>query len=252
MGSYNIAYYMNRGLRGNQEDCIFIHGETIQEDIMLKPSVIRLNGEMLVLAVCDGMGGLKYGKWASRFICEKLGECLPDIENHGLSIEQALKRIQTDMQAQEMQNAGSTITGIILRENRAEVFNAGDSRTYKISDVKIHRLSHDHSLVQDAIDNGHISYEESATHLYRHVITFGMGDVFRDLWARNHKIYVTVDTAQKKDKYLMCTDGLHDIFEDEELIKTLGPKPFEKTDGLIDIITEKMKDNVSFILIEVE
>jgi len=248
MGGHNVACYMNTGKREDQQDCIFLDGKIIQENMDAVTYAEMLPDSRVLLAVCDGMGGLRHGERASRFVCQMLKKELAGMKSGRASVTTILKRIQDEMERQEMRNTGSTVAGIVMDNNKTMIFNAGDSRVYKIAGGGIVRLSHDHSLVQSAIDSGHISEWESLHHPYRHVITFGMGDVFSELWSGNGRAYVREDILGQNEYYLICSDGLHDLLEDSEILEMLSPDPFDRLPEMISRIKDKMKDNLSLIL----
>ena len=250
MRSLNVACYMNIGLRDSQEDSIFLNGRVVQEKRVANPSVERTNGDAMVYAVCDGMGGLERGEWASRFVCERLSEKVRDVGHPGESIVTLLKEIQWEVERQGMENTGTTVAGVVIGGERTSVFNAGDSRVYKLNEDGITCLSHDHSLVQEEIDKGSLSEEEAFTHPYRNLIGFGIGDVFHREWAEQAKeIFLAHDVLARGDYYFICTDGVSDVLRDREIHALLYPEPFDRLSGFVRCVTEKMKDNVSFILI---
>lgn len=250
MCALKVAYYMNIGLRDNQEDSLFLNGHVVQENRFENALLERTNGDATVYAVCDGMGGLERGEWASRFVCESLSEKLHDIRHPGESIVNLLKEIQWEFEQRGAENTGTTIAGVVIEGDRTTVFNAGDSRVYKINRDGITYLSHDHSLVQEEIDRGSLSEEEAFTHPYRNLIGFGIGDVFRHEWAEQKKeIFVVNDRLDQETYYVLCTDGVNDVLQDREIYASLYPRPFDRLPDFIRCVTEKMKDNFSFILI---
>lgn len=241
---------MNIGLRDNQEDCIFLNGRVFQENRFAEVSVEHTSGEAVMYAVCDGMGGLERGEWASRFVCESLSHKLPDIQHPGESVATLLKEIQWEFEQKEAENAGTTIAGVVIERDGATIFNAGDSRVYRINEGGMLCLSHDHSLVQEEIDRGFLSDEDAFTHPYRNLIGFGIGDVFRQEWAEHRKeTFVANDRRDEKDYYLLCTDGVNDVLRDREIYASLYPEPFDRLSHFVECLKERMKDNFSFILV---
>lgn len=250
MSAFDIAYYMNIGIRETQEDSIFLNGKVVQECSVSAMHIERIDSRVIVCAVCDGMGGLRHGEWASRFVCEKLGEKLCDVAAPGEAVPVILKDIQREMEGKEIEDTGTTIAGVVIEGDRTTVFNAGDSRVYKIMNNSMICLSHDHSLVQDEIDRGNLSAEEASVHPYRNAIKFGLGSVFRTAWGSgDNEVYLAKDVLRQPEFYLVCSDGLYDILQEEEICTMLSTDPFDKLPEIIRCITERMNDNVSFILI---
>jgi len=248
--SFQIAYFMHIGMRDNQEDCIYINGKVVQEADFDKAYCEQIQDNSVIAAVCDGMGGLQCGEQASRFVCESLREKLHNLHGMESSIVSILKEIQWDFERMDMGNTGTTIAGIVIEKGITTVFNAGDSRVYRLGPEGIVYLSHDHSFVQKQIDQGRLTEDEAFIHPYRNIIEFGMGTVFTPEWDKgNRDIFVAHDIVGTDDFYLICSDGVSDILRDREIYDILYPDPFDRLPYFIDNLSDKMKDNISFILI---
>jgi serine/threonine protein phosphatase PrpC len=248
--NYKVAYYMDIGMRDNQEDCLFVDGNIIQQDIFKKTDIKKTGGATTLFAVCDGMGGHSKGEWASRFVCEKL-------KNHmihgGLSQEviyNIFSEIQADIEKKAVGDSGTTVAFVALNSNKAMIFNAGDSRVYKITREGILYMSHDHSYVQTMIDEGYLSEDDAFHHPFRNVIEFGLGEAFKAEWSNNGtRGFMKEDVLNADEYYLLCSDGLNDILQDDEIYRLLSPNPFDKFSEFIEYFKERMKDNLSFIVI---
>jgi serine/threonine protein phosphatase PrpC len=241
---------MNVGLRDGQEDCVFINGKVLQERVFERAVSITTEETRGVFAVCDGMGGHSRGEWASRFVCSALRDALTHFEYTEEFIEHLAERIQNYMENEMIENSGTTIAGVVLDGDNAIIFNAGDSRVYKITKNSLIYLSHDHSLVQYYVDIGYLSRNEAFGHQHKNVIDFGIGDVFKSQWADGaRKIYVRGDDLGRDECYLICTDGVNDVMNDDEISAALLPDPFERISDFTNVLTGRMKDNFSFILL---
>lgn len=247
---YKVAYYMNVGLRDGQEDCIFVNGSVFQEKKFEAVAVQDLGKELLLFAVCDGMGGHAKGEWASRFVCEKLKENYRDLRFSRDSTELLVEKIQNQIENEMVSDSGTTIAGVVLEGGRAHIFNVGDSRVYKITKGGIFYMSHDHSLVQSSVDHGDISPDEAFAHPYKNVIEFGIGDVFRNEWAKGGKaVHITEDLLGADEWYLVCSDGVNDVMRDQEIYAILRDDPLGGLSAFVGSLEERMKDNFSFILV---
>lgn len=248
--AYEVAYGTFIGERANQEDCLFLNGEIVQED---GPGVCSgtVAGDALLIAVCDGMGGHALGERASRFVCERLQGALARLLAAPAQVTAALGRIQAAMEQELPRNCGTTIAGVALAGARALVFNAGDSRVYKISPAGIDRLSHDHSLVQTYVDRGELSPADAFRHLHRHVIEFGLGAVFGSAWAAGERrVYFREDELQPGESFLLCSDGIHDVLEDAAIAGLFdGGGPADHAAALAAAVRGRMTDNTSFIVV---
>ena len=169
------------------------------------------------LAVADGMGGHKAGDFASKYtvntVLEELEKTPLDkpeeilrnivsIANHKL-IEVAA----TDVKLEGM---GTTLVAGTIIGNTLYFANVGDSRLYLINE-KIRQISKDHSLVEEMVRLGGIKAEEAKNHPDKNIITRAIGvkeDVEADIYEYRLK---------KGDVILMCTDGLSNMVEDEDM-----------------------------------
>lgn len=247
---YKVAYYMNIGRRDNQEDCIFINGRIFQKNKFRNAHVMMIRGSRALCAVCDGMGGHAKGEWASRFVCEKLKDYLKHFTFSRDTIQHLFNEIQERIEKEGIKDNGTTVACAILEDGKNIIFNAGDSRIYKITNEAILCISHDHSLVQSIVDKGYLSQDEAFIHPHKNVIEFGIGDVFRRAWSKGDKeVFIKDDVLNKDEYYLICTDGVNDVLRDEEIYDMLYPDPFVRYPEFIECLKERMKDNLSFIVI---
>ena len=129
-----------------------------------------------VLAVADGMGGYIGGEIASSAVITKLAELLPILNNPEIdddSREDLLRSSIFEMdsaiaeigaQRPELVGMGTTLTSISLFNDYVLLLHVGDSRAYRIRGKKIEQISHDHTVVQELVDQGRLTLEEIADH----------------------------------------------------------------------------------------
>jgi PPM family protein phosphatase len=248
--TYSVAYYTDIGLRENQEDCLFVNGLTVRLDMMKHTLIESVTAPGGFFAVCDGMGGHAGGEWASSFVCGKMKDFMNGLSFSDEYVLSMFSEIQREMEKEGMENSGSTAACVMLKGNTSKIYNIGDSRVYKITKKEILTLSHDHSLVQSLVDNGELSMHEAKEHPYRHIIEFGLGDVFRIQWNTNEKkVYMRDDVLNEKEYYLLCTDGVNDVLQDAEIHDLLSPDPFCRFPEFIACLRKRIKDNTSFIVV---
>ena len=206
-----------------------------------------------LLTVADGMGGHKAGDFASSYTVnvlkdelkktpmdkpEEILRSVVSIANHKL-IEAASRDIK-------LEGMGTTLVAATVVGNTLYFANVGDSRLYLIND-KIRQLSKDHSLVEEMVRLGGIKAEEARNHPDKNIITRAVGVV--------PELSVDFFEVELKpgDTVLMCSDGLTNMIEDEEIKKiVLGQRDIvEKAEKLIDTANENGgKDNITVVLIE--
>ena len=173
-----------------------------------------------LFAVADGMGGAQAGEVASELAASALrGE-----DSNGLDgtarvdalIQEANRRIfdraSTDPTASGM---GTTMTVALVEEMTVAIGHVGDSRAYLVRGEQMEQLTEDHSLVNELLKSGKLSEEEAQIHPQRSVITRAVGtdpDVDVDGF--------TIE-AEDGDVFLICSDGLTDMVDDEEILELL-------------------------------
>ncbi|MFS0738578.1 protein phosphatase 2C domain-containing protein [Sphingomonas sp. 1P06PA] len=173
-------------------------------------------------AVADGMGGHERGEWASAAICDSLAATNVDGDfNTALNamadaIHAANGRIFSEASAKGEQ-MGSTVVAILMRERKFGVLWAGDSRAYLLRDGYLHRLTRDHTQVQEMVDRGLLTPEAAEGHPMGHVLARAVG-VRNDL-----ELDAIADEMQPGDIFMLCSDGLTGVLDEQEIARLLDP-----------------------------
>jgi PPM family protein phosphatase len=171
-----------------------------------------------LFAVADGMGGAQAGEVASQLAASALeaddSDVLEGTKRIDALIQEANRRIydraSTDPTASGM---GTTMTVALVEGMTVAIGHVGDSRAYLVRDEHMEQLTEDHSLVNELLKTGKLSEEEAQIHPQRSVITRAVGtdpDVDVDGF--------TIE-AEDGDVFLICSDGLSDMVEDEEILE---------------------------------
>ena len=171
-----------------------------------------------LLVVADGMGGHRAGEYASRLAVEVLKQELATSTEDGPeammrnAITRANERVlEAARQDAKLSGMGTTLVAATVIERTLYFANVGDSRLYLLND-DIKQLSKDHSLVQEMVRLGGINQEEAKYHPDKNIITRAIGA----------KDEVEIDffeyRLKKGDTILICTDGLSNMVEDEEIL----------------------------------
>ena len=170
-----------------------------------------------LLVVADGMGGHKAGDFASKYTVKVLRE---ELESTSLDKpEEILRNVVTKANHEliraahtdvKLEGMGTTLVAGTVIGNTLYFANVGDSRLYLIND-KIRQLSKDHSLVEEMVRLGGIKAEEAKNHPDKNIITRAMG-VKDEAEADFYEFRI-----KRGDKILMCTDGLSNMVEDEDM-----------------------------------
>ena len=203
-------------------------------------------------AVADGMGGHEAGEVASAAVVDAL-RALPANEDLDALAAQAIEapqRVNGDLIQLAKSNAsertiGTTVVGLAISGDRFRCFWAGDSRAYWIRGGEIRRLSRDHSLVQDLVDAGMIKPEEAERHENANVITRAVG-VRESL-----EVDCVSGDAGAGDLFLLASDGLTRVVDDNEIVAQLGKGSLEQAaDQLVEtVLARGAPDNVSLIIV---
>jgi len=172
-----------------------------------------------LLIVADGMGGHNAGEYASRLAVEVVKQSVEESKNdtpetiiRNAIIEANRKVLETARQDERLKGMGTTLVVATVIDRTLYFANVGDSRLYLVNDG-IKQLSKDHSLVQEMVRLGGINREEAKYHPDKNIITRAIGakeDVEIDFFEYRLK---------KSDMILMCTDGLSNMVEDEEILR---------------------------------
>lgn len=181
----------------------------------------RQKGNLFV--VCDGMGGHNGGSVASATTVDALLASYRDGNQQGVrsrlaaSIDRANAAVRVKAGADiTLRNMGTTCVAVAIRGRRAQIAHIGDSRAYLIRDGRAEQLTRDHTYLNDLIEIGLLTPEKARNHPERNIITrcIGMSDALQvDFLTREIKV---------GDVFLLCTDGLYNYVEPEELVQAVS------------------------------
>ena len=205
--------------------------------------------------VADGMGGHQAGDFASSYSVKKI------LESISLSLQKSPHKIFADAiryanreliekakANPELKGMGTTVVLLTIIGEKAYVANVGDSRLYLMEDT-LTQITVDHSLVQEMIRIGELTKESARLHPDKNIITRAVG-AGRDINADYFEFTLT-----EKSILLMCSDGLSNMVEDEQLAILLksAKKPEKIGKKLIEAANRNGgKDNIAVIVINVD
>lgn len=213
-------------------------------------------GNGCLFLVCDGMGGLDAGEEASQIACESITEFFLNKKYENIlqaineSIEQANSKIRTYATQNNIKKIGATLTMLLFEEDHAYIAHAGDSRIYLLTEKKLHQITKDHSYIQFLIDTQNIPIEEAKKHPKKNMITKALGTQE----TVNAKIQKQKLLPAFGDIFLMCSDGLYNMVDNEKLENILNSKADLKQKAEILIKTALDNggiDNITLALIEI-
>lgn len=232
--------------RESNEDAIYPEKSPIFYD----PSPVTLADKGRMLAVADGMGGVRAGaeasRWAIRIAVERYYDnTSSDIRlNLQSAVEAANASLYQYLQDTNAAGAGCTMAVAVIHKDSLYVANVGDSRIYLIRGREIGQISRDHSVVQQKLDQGLIAPEEVKYDPTRNLIYRSLGT----------KPKVEVDAFPPiqlmiGDCVLICTDGLSDMLTAQEILDIVKQKPNRIVKRLISAANKRGgKDNISILV----
>jgi serine/threonine protein phosphatase PrpC len=147
----------------------------------------------------------------------------------------------------ERKGMSTTVSALLVAEGLGVVAQVGDSRVYRLRYGAAQQLTEDHTLINYKLKHGLITPEEAARAPGKNVITRAVG----------HRDYVQVDTLEcdvlPKDRFMLCSDGLHTYLRDEEVAQILDGGTLDQVaQYCIDLANERGgKDNITVLLVDV-
>lgn len=185
--------------------------------------VVSKTADGAFVVVCDGMGGFRGGKLASRLAADTMTEqVLRSLKSDmgEVSVRRVLESAAAAANVSVRQAAkndvalegmGTTIVAVAATDKAAHIAHAGDSRAYLLRDDLLTQLTVDHTVIQMLIDRGDITRQDAKNHPHRHYITRAVG--VED----NLRCDIFSIDLRDGDAILICTDGLYNYVSHEEL-----------------------------------
>ena len=166
-------------------------------------------------------------------------------------VERANAAIYQAAQSQpQCAGMGTTLVAALFHDNRIVVAHVGDSRLYRLRSELFEQVTRDHSLLQEQLDSGMITQEEAKASHNKNLVTRALGV--------DHAVDVEVHdyAVEPGDLYVLCSDGLNDMVEDDEIALTLAMMGVNlplAAQQLVQMANDNGgRDNVSVILVRVE
>jgi len=208
--------------------------------------------------VADGMGGHSAGEVASEIAVRILEEVYTDpkvrVSSPGL-LADAISTANIAIFMEAMHDSsktgmGTTLTGLAVTnapDNQIVVANVGDSRTYLWRHGELRQVTKDHSHVQTLVDRGAITRAEARVHFQRNIVLRAMGI---ESWVDIDTFPLTVEDG---DRFIMCSDGLVDEADDDEIETEirLSVSVQDLADRLVDLANRNGgRDNITVVVVD--
>lgn len=211
--------------------------------------------QLFILA--DGMGGYNGGEIASKLaVTTAKNYILSNYENNNKDKESLLDLVKNASQYanmvvyekaqenKELTNMGTTLDICLVFQNKLIISHIGDSRIYRLRKEFFRKLTKDHSYVQQLVDEGRITKEESINHPKKNMLMKALGCT----------PFIEPDAAIrgfiKNDVILMCSDGLTNMVSEEEIYKIIKENPTDATKLLVQKANDLGgRDNITAVII---
>lgn len=249
------ACYSNVGnVRDNNEDSAFINGKY---KVDIEQPNFKANGKCQsqgVFAVFDGMGGEEVGEMASYIAAKTLfGFDINELFIDPLAYMNTANEIICNECMKSATSIGTTAAILIIKDEGAVIANIGDSRIYHFKNNEMIQLSKDHTQVQQLLELGVLTEEESRTHTWKHILTQHLGIRPSDYIIEPYVLKnISIDCG---DIFLLCSDGLTDMLADSEIMKVLQQN--EKTNAVAEkLVNDALevggKDNITVLVVKIQ
>ena len=219
----------------------------------------ELGKNALLCIVCDGMGGAKSGNVASSLAAEVfVGEIRRTWKDDmtQAQIDQMLQAAvklanftvyDQGKQFEEFSGMGTTLVAAVIHDREVTIVNVGDSRAYRIDESGIQKVTVDHSLVEMMVLRGELTPEAAKNYPGKNYITRAVGT---ETFAESDLFHLDMN---RKDCLLLCTDGLSNIMDDQEILFEVvhGAEKSCCCQQLLEIAkTRGAPDNVTCVLVQ--
>ena len=220
---------------------------------------VFVDGARTVFCVADGMGGGSEGGTASRFVCEEIEKAVATktlaerMEVVKMAVAAANDRIRAYAKERDFKQMGSTAAVLLLDPSdsrRAAICHVGDSRIYRIRRRTAELLTHDHTIggqLGDLTKGITAAGFKSRTNPLAHVLTRAVGaaDRVEGEWRE-------IDVADG-DRFLICSDGVHDVVSDARIGVVLScPGGLKESSRRLtdEVVRHGAPDNFSYVMVE--
>ncbi len=227
------------------------------------------NDDLGLYTVADGMGGHLGGDIASQLAAQTIEEVVKGLESDpDMTLKEGVRLKQGEYQAylryalklssrriyekahdeKDLSGMGTTTVSLLFRNSKVYIANVGDSRAYRIRNDEISQITKDHSLVGEQMRAGILTEEEARASRLKNIITRSVG------FQEEVEADIDIRVVRKGDRYLLCSDGLSNMMDDDEIRHVVITNSLEDAcKRLVDVANERGgEDNITVVLAEIE
>lgn len=217
----------------------------------------RICSQYGLFVLADGLGGHQAGEKASQFFCQGFFDQAPKyqklLKNSKKNADKilsawitaAIKDMKQSFQGdKEIANAHTTCVILYLDENMTAVAHCGDSRIYRLNENKVLWRTKDHSLIQQRLDQGHISESEMGVHPDQNLLTRTINAL------TDHQAEICIyPPIEKGETFILCSDGFWEYIKEEDLLRLAttrdGLNELKKTAKMMNLHAYGSGDNLT-------
>jgi protein phosphatase len=228
---------------------------------------VAVDAELGLVILADGMGGYQAGEVASGIatdlLMREIRAGIPKLFESTIATDAGAPTPQTRLLRRGIEHAndaiheastrrshlagmGTTVVALLFWTDRVSIAHVGDSRIYRLRDNVLKRMTRDHSLIQELVDHGLYTPEQARTSPNRHLVTRALG------LEATVRVEISEDHVYPKVIFLLCSDGLTDMVNDEDIalvLKTLAGNLDQAASHLVEMANDQGgHDNVSVVL----
>lgn len=243
---------------------IGISKQTNQDSACIKVANTKDKGQIAMVVLCDGMGGLAKGELASATVIRTLSnwferELPQKLNNYSwnelaaewdkMIKEQNYKILEYGKTIRN--NLGTTISAMLIIEEKYMIVHVGDTRVYRISET-IEQLTEDQTFIAREIEKGTMTIEEAAKDPRKNMLLQCVGA------SRTVSPDIIFGDIQPNTVFMLCSDGFRHVLTNEEIYAKFNPnglntivdmKQYSKQ--LIELVKSRgEKDNITVSLLK--
>lgn len=248
--------YSPEAFRSGNEDNFFVDDDLSDETTnrVAQDEAFQLGEFGMLMVVADGMGGMNAGEVASQIAIDTVkaafkkesltNSIITSSQSRQKYLEQVIKQADRNIKSEarkdrSREGMGSTIIMAWLFNDELTISWCGDSRAYIFNEKSgIRLISQDHSYVQELVNNGVLTYDQTFDHPQNNIITRSLGDPTKDARPESKTLKIG-----KGDIILLCSDGLSGVLRDRKTYDSTGKLfPEENIEDIIRAHTSSMKE----------
>ena len=189
-------------------------------------TILKNESDEFLLIVADGMGGHRKGEVASSIVVSHMGKRFNDTPSIGTKLDAVnwlndnINEINDEIldygeKNEDSKGLGTTVVVALLTKNYLIFGNIGDSSGYVIKNKKLHKVTHDHTLVNLLVEAGNLTEDEAKTHPKKNVLMKALGA------SEKAEIDIFDVIEMDFDGIMLCSDGLTNMLSDDQIEKVL-------------------------------